>query len=250
MLFFFQAQSFNFATAQQVDSIKIPHSSSNSPIKSGLLPYMIPAAFMGYGMITLGNNALRRFDHHLQNSIDEAYPNFSTKTDNYLQFSPAAAVYGLNATGLKGKNNFRDRTMIYVMANTIMEIMVYTGKTTTLRLRPDGSANTSFPSGHTATAFVGAEFFYQEYKDVSPWYGIAGYTLATTTGALRMYNNKHWFSDVVAGASVGIISTKLSYLAYPTIERFLFKKGTMNTVLVPTYQNQNIELYYAHNFNL
>ena len=78
----------------------------------------------------------------------------------------------------------------------------------------DGSGR-AFPSGHTATAFVAAEFIQQEFKDASPWYGFAGYTVATATGTLRMLKNAHWFSDVVAGAGVGILTTKLTYLAYP-----------------------------------
>jgi PAP2 superfamily len=248
LLIIFQTLLLNFVIAQQTDSVKIEITSSGSPIKPGVFPYLLPAAFIGYGMLALGDNTLKRFDHHLQNNITEKYPHFSTKADNYLQFAPAVAVYALNVSGLNGKNNFRDRTMIYLISNAVMEVIVYAGKTTAHKLRPDGSAYNSFPSGHTATAFVGAEFFYQEYKDVSPWYGVAGYVLATTTGVLRMYNNRHWFSDVVAGAGVGIASTKLSYLIYPAIQKFLFKKNATNMVLFPTYQNQNIRLYYIHNF--
>jgi membrane-associated phospholipid phosphatase len=51
--------------------------------------------------------------------------------------------------------------------------------------RPDGSANNSFPSGHTATAFCGAEFLWQEYKDVNILYGISGYVVAAGTGFLE-----------------------------------------------------------------
>jgi membrane-associated phospholipid phosphatase len=94
--------------------------------------------------------------------------------------------------------------------------------------RPDGSSNNSFPSGHTANAFMGAEFLYQEYKDVSPWYGIAGYVVATGTGLFRMYNNRHWFSDVVAGAGFGILSTKVAYWIYPWMKEKIFKEKTKN----------------------
>ena len=66
----------------------------------------------------------------------------------------------------------------------------------------------------------------QEYKDVSPWYGIAGYVAATTTGALRMFNNKHWFRDVVAGAGFGILSTQVAYVLAPVIIKKLFQKKT------------------------
>lgn len=90
---------------------------------------------------------------------------------------------------------------------------------------------------HTATAFVAAEFMNQEYKDVSPWYGISAYTMAATAGTLRMLNNIHWLSDVVMGAGVGIHSTKLAYLAYPIVKRSLRVKKHSNLMLVPSYQS-------------
>ena len=74
--------------------------------------------------------------------------------------------------------------------------------------RPDGTSKNSFSSGHTATAFMGAEFLYQEYKDISDWHDITGYIVATGTGMFRMYNNRHWLTDVAAGAGIGILSTK------------------------------------------
>jgi membrane-associated phospholipid phosphatase len=90
--------------------------------------------------------------------------------------------------------------------------------------RPDGTNALSFPSGHTATAFASAEFMRMEYKDVSPWYGIAGYAAAATTGYLRMYNNRHWLGDVLAGAGIGILSTQAAYFLYPKITSLLRKK--------------------------
>ena len=45
----------------------------------------------------------------------------------------------------------------------------------------------------------------------SPWYSIAGYTLATATGVMRVLNNRHWISDVLSGAGIGILSTELAY---------------------------------------
>jgi hypothetical protein len=41
------------------------------------------------------------------------------------------------------------------------------------------------PFGHTANAFASAEFLWQEYKDVSIWYGISGYIIASGTGVLE-----------------------------------------------------------------
>ncbi|HKZ64956.1 MAG TPA: phosphatase PAP2 family protein, partial [Chitinophagaceae bacterium] len=175
-------------------------------------------------------------------------PHRKSKLDNYLIFSPAATVYGLNALGIKGKHNFRDRTMIYVMSNLIMCGTVFSVKNISHEQRPDNSDYFSFPSGHTAASFVGAEFLRQEYKDVSPWYGVAGYVMATTTAYLRMYNNKHWFSDVVAGAGIGIASTKLAYWLYPKIQHKLFKDKPLKTIAMPSFQNGSIGIGLVHKF--
>ena len=67
---------------------------------------------------------------------------------------------------------------------------------------------------------MGAEMLYQEYKDVSPWIGNSGYAMAALTGFLRVYNNRHYLNDVVAGACIGILCTKLGYWLQPK----LFKK--------------------------
>ena len=126
--------------------------------------------------------------------------------------------------GIKGKHNFKDRTATFMLSTIISGITVQSIKAITRVRRPDGFGTNAFPSGHTATAFAGAEFLRQEYKDVSPWYGIAGYTAATATGILRMYNNKHWFRDVMAGAGFGILSTQVAYWLEPKIARVLFHK--------------------------
>jgi len=109
-------------------------------------------------------------------------------------------------------------------------------KGATNKLRPSGANSRSFPSGHTATAFVGAEFMRQEFSESSPWYGYVGYSMATATGALRMMNDQHWLSDVLAGAGVGIISTRLTYLAYPWIKKKLIRNKEPNFIAVPVVQ--------------
>ena len=234
----FQPKKLNFSqTFQKINE-------TNKRIKSLILP----ATFIAYGFIALGSDGLQTIDNNTKIEIKEHHPNTVTKLDNYLQYSPALAVYGLNALGIKGKNNFRDRTIIYALSTVISSAIVLPLKHITKVQRPDGSAFNSFPSGHTTTAFAAAEFMRQEYKDVSPWYGIAGYGAATITGILRLYNNKHWVSDVVAGAGFGILSTKLAYWIYPVIKRKFFKNKTMNTMVIPFYQNGNGGLSMVYNF--
>lgn len=171
----------------------------------------LPLAMVLYGAMSLGNHELQGLNKQVRAEITEHRPCFYTTIDNYLQFAPASAVYLLNAAGVKGVHNFRDRTLLLGSSTLLMAGTVFALKKLTRQVRPDGSASNSFPSGHTATAFSGAAFFSQEYKGYSPWLRYSGYALAAGTGVLRIYNNRHWLSDVIAGAGIGILSTKASY---------------------------------------
>ncbi|MFP5079740.1 phosphatase PAP2 family protein [Pedobacter sp. JCM 36344] len=202
--------------------------------------FIIPAALIGYGAVSLaGNNVIRELDRTTKEELQEDHPLFASHVDDYLQFVPAVAVYGLNLAGIKGRHNLGDATGFFLVSEVIMNGTVHVLKTITNRERPDHSGFNSFPSGHTANAFATAEFLNQEYKDLSPWYGYAGYTVATATGIFRMYNNRHWLSDVVAGAGFGILSTKLAYIIYPKLKRLVVGKGNMNYNLMPTYQGNH-----------
>jgi membrane-associated phospholipid phosphatase len=122
------------------------------------------------------------------------------------------------------------------MSNIFLNITVSSLKSITMRLRPDSSDYLSFPSGHTAEAFANAEFLRLEYRHKSIWYGIAGYVVAGFTGYLRMYNNKHYLSEVLAGAGIGILSTDLSYWLYPKVKGMFVKHGVKNAMVLPFYQ--------------
>ncbi|MES3018382.1 MAG: phosphatase PAP2 family protein [Bacteroidota bacterium] len=199
--------------------------------------YVIPLALVGYGFTSLNKGVAWRTDKELNHELLEEIPGFSTNIDDKLQYAPVALVYTLGAIGIKGKNDLFDRTAMYLISNSLMGATVNFLKDNTSKLRPSGSDRRSFPSGHTATAFVAAEFMRQEFKEKSPIYGYVGYSLAGATGALRMMNNKHWFSDVLAGAGVGIASTKFTYLAYPWIKKKIIKKD-LNILAVPLIQKR------------
>jgi hypothetical protein len=211
-------------------------------------PFIIPALMVAYGVTAIENDRLQGLNGEFKEEIYVEHPHKQIPIDNYLQFAPAAMVYGLDVFGIKAKHNFRDRTFLFLLSNIFTNVSVHSVKSISRQLRPDGSKYNSFPSGHTAEAFANAEFLWQEYKDVSPWYGVAGYAMAATTGYLRMYNNKHWLSDVAAGAGIGIISTKLAYWLYPKIQYKLFKDKPVNTMIMPSWQNGNIGLGMIRRF--
>ena len=217
--------------------------------RTKLRSFILPAAMISYGFISHGNEQLKSLDSKTGLEIKEDHPTRVTKIDNYLQFSPAVAVYALNAFGIKGKNNLRDRSMLYGISSALMVTTVFSIKKLSDIERPDGSDNKSFPSGHTANAFASAEFMRQEYKDVSPWYGVAGYAAAAATGVLRVYNNKHWISDVITGAGIGIMSTKVAYWIYPAIKKRIFKDKAVSTMVMPFYQNGGGGLSLVHHFH-
>jgi membrane-associated phospholipid phosphatase len=208
---------------------------------------ILPAAMIGYGVVTLNNHSLRDVNNNLRREVQRGNPAFRTNIDDIMQVSPAMAVYALNLAGVKGKHNFIDRTLILTISVALEQSVTLLLKSTTYQLRPDGSNYKSFPSGHTANGFATAEFLYQEYKDVSPLYGIAGYAVATATGALRMYNNRHWFSDVVTGAGIGIISTKIVYRVYPWISSKLPHRAKRSSLItIPSIGKDYLGVYMVY----
>ncbi|MCZ2083827.1 MAG: phosphatase PAP2 family protein [Flavobacteriales bacterium] len=235
--FLFLILLFQTSFAQQ-DSLK--ESVRISEVKLNVKQYIIPAAFITYGFISLENPKL---NNTTAAEIQEDHPNFQYKIDNYSQFAPGVAVFALNAFGVKGKHNWKDAALIYGTSIAIASAFVLPLKKITKETRPDSSANNSFPSGHTAIAFASAEFLRQEYKD-DPWIGYAGYAVATATGLLRMYNNKHYLGDVFAGAGFGIASAKFSYFLY---DKVFLKKGWHFTI-TPVYINKTVGFAYNYNF--
>ena len=138
--------------------------------------------------------------------------NFHSEIDNYTQFSGIALTMGLKMAGVEGRSSWPRLVASSLASYGVMAAFVNGIKYTAKELRPDGSTRNSWPSGHTATAFVGATILHKEYGLTrSPWYSVAGYSLATATGVMRVLNNRHWISDVLSGAGIGILSTELAY---------------------------------------
>ncbi|TRX35712.1 phosphatase PAP2 family protein [Flavobacterium sp. ZT3R18] len=219
------------------DSIK----KSNSNLKYSPKQLIIPAALITYSIIAIESDYLKYINSEIKDEINESIDEKFT-VDDFSQYAPALAVYGLNNIGIKGKNDLKDRTIILGTSFLIMSGLVLSLKSITKIERPDGSSNNSFPSGHTATAFAGAEFLWQEYKDVSIWYGISGYVVATGTGFFRIYNDRHWFTDVVMGAGIGILSTKIAYWIFPSVESKIFKSKKNSTMVTPFYNGKQMGL--------
>ena len=136
---------------------------------------------------------------------------YNTHYDDILQYTPGMVMLGMKALGVKGRSSWGRMAVSDAFSIALMGSVVNTLKHTVHERRPDGSNSRSFPSGHTATAFMCATMLHKEYGHISPWISIGGYTVATATGVSRILNNKHWISDVMVGAGIGILSTEMGY---------------------------------------
>ena len=168
---------------------------------------LIPTAVIGASALFVHNGWLTKQRENVQNVLS-VKGKYKFKLDDHSQYAPMVAVYGLNLCGIKGKHEFKDRTIILAMSYATVGILVNTMKFVFKEKRPDSNARNSFPSGHTATAFMGAEFL----------------------------NNRHYINDVIAGACIGITSVKLTYWLYSKC----FKKAKCNKATfasVPYYSS-------------
>lgn len=214
---------------------------SVAPFKFKYKQLILPAVLIGYGIIGLESDWLKGFNSEIKEEIRE-HIDEKISIDDFSQYAPAASVFALNALGIKGKNTLRDQSLIMATSYVMMSATVLGLKKITHVERPDGSSFNSFPSGHTATAFAGAEFLWQEYKDKSIWYGITGYAVAAGTGIFRIVNNRHWLTDVAAGAGIGILSTKAAYWLYPYTKNLLFPSSNkkVSSLISPFYDGHAI----------
>lgn len=198
---------------------------------------ILPSSMILIGYAGVKNGWLRKVNNEARKTFRHHYNNESI--DNYLQYLPLICDYGLSIAGVKAKHNYGDRSIALATSYLALGVMVNGLKLTVDAPRPTGGATNSFPSGHTATAFMGAEIIRQEYKDNSPLYGIAAYTFAAGIGYARIYNDRHWLTDVIAGAGIGILSGQIGYWLLPHTKK-IFHKRKYNknlTLITPFYGN-------------
>ncbi len=174
--------------------------------------FMDDMTFVGVPLFIAGIIAKSEKNAFKQQTKHSLITKFKTGIDDYTQFFGPAAVVGLKLAGVEGRSDWPRLLASAGMGYGIMALFVNTIKHTAKEMRPDGTSANSWPSGHTATAFVGATLLHKEYGLTrSPWYSVAGYGVATATGVMRVLNNRHWISDVLSGAGLGILSGELGY---------------------------------------
>lgn len=154
---------------------------------------------------------MKPFDDDFRELRNDHARSFDYHYDDYVQYLPMATMFGMKAFGVRSRSSWGRMLVSDAFSAALMATAVNSLKYSCKVMRPDGSTRNSFPSGHTATAFMAATMLHKEYGHLSPWVSVGGYTVATLTGVSRQLNNRHWVSDVMVGAGIGILATELGY---------------------------------------
>ena len=190
-------------------TIRSPFDQTNHYLEPASL--IIPGTLIIYGTLKPVINGIPKLDNQIMTSIQEHHPGFHTNAANYLMWAPSASVYAMDAFKVETPHSFTQHLAIDAGSILLTGGIGYGMRIISSNIKAYKSDKTQFPSGHTANAFRGAEILHQELKDDHPVWSYSGYFLAAGVGILRMYTQEHFLSDVLTGAGLGIISTKLTY---------------------------------------
>ena len=164
--------------------------------KDNLVPLLAGSAATGAALLG---------DTSTQAALKGQAPSLSNTASNAGSIKyMVPATLGLFVAGRFAEGS-RFRAFSYDAAQALIVNGVYTElfKRMASRTRPDGSNQLSFPSGHTSTAFAWATVANAHYGWKA---GVPSYLAASAIGLSRITNDKHYLSDVVAGATLGFIT--------------------------------------------
>ncbi|SDY72395.1 phosphatase PAP2 family protein [Hymenobacter psychrophilus] len=204
--------------------------------RPAVLRVAVPVVLVAAGYASRNENFLDEMKEEVREETRENFPHFRTSLDDYTRRVPLAAAYGLFAVGLKGERGVVPFSACFGLSHALSTGLVSNLKRISHTQRPDVAADfSSFPSAHTADAFLTATLLHEQFGRGRPWLSVAGYTVATATGAMRMLNDRHWLTDVVAGASIGFLSAETVWRLYPAVARLLPGHLGQKLLLLPTY---------------
>lgn len=184
------------------------------------LPTLLAAILIGLGL-----NA-QPWPKDINGNVRDAVAQLSNgqrnSFDDWIQYVPAVAYLSLDIIpGIESSNSLARRACAALGGYVFLATTTHPTKGLVSEMRPDGSRDNSFPSGHSGTAFFGAELVRMEFGN---GWGAAAYGIAGTTAFMRIWNDKHWLTDVVAGAALGILSAHVgdwvcSYISFDPVSQ-------------------------------
>ena len=100
----------NLINAQHIEIDSVQNKTPSKNLKFKYKQLIIPSVLIGYGVIGIESDGLIMVNSGIKEEVNENIDEKFT-IDDFSQYVPAASVYGLNAFGVKGKHNFKDRTI-------------------------------------------------------------------------------------------------------------------------------------------
>lgn len=230
------AQNVNNNSNQLVDSLQ-PKKQRTLLKKS-----IVPLSLVGVGLLINNSDFEKNLQTDLRNSVGNEY---EFPIDDYILFVPIVQMYAADAFGMKAKNHWFDQTKNLFISNVVSTGISELLKSLITKTRPDGTDTNSFPSGHTTIAFTNAAVLQNEFQETSTVFSYSGYAFAATTAVFRMLNNRHYLSDVLVGAGIGILVTQLVYHFEPLKNFNPFKKSK-NISFFPQYKENTYGFYFSY----
>ncbi len=152
-----------------------------------------------------------------------------------FQYAPIALPWVMKISGSPTRSGWGQMAVSHAFGIGLMAGSVKLLKDVTDEMRPDGSGYGSFPSGHSAWAFLGATMISRELGWRSSWYSFGAYTFATGIAVERVLSKRHFPADVVAGAGIGVLTGELGYL----LGDIIFGKDKIENYREVVYCNKN-----------
>jgi hypothetical protein len=209
-----------------------------------IVPHIIaPITLISTGILVNKSQFEQNLQDNLRIKVGE---DFNSDIDDYFQYVPIAELYIADILGVKSKNHWFDQTKYLLISNLVTSGITQGLKKLSSKTRPNGAPD-AFPSGHTSFAFTNATVLFIEFQESSPVLAYSGFAFAAITGAFRMMNNKHWLSDVLVGAGIGMLVTEMVYYFEPLKSFNPFKRSDSYS-LVPKIGNHEIGFYFLCEF--
>ncbi|WP_321480497.1 phosphatase PAP2 family protein [uncultured Bacteroides sp.] len=225
---------------EKTDSIKRAPLINKTVVKRSILPLSL----ITVGTLISGSHLEKQIKKELRDG--DGVIDYSIPVDDLIQYIPIAEIYIADALGVKSKNHWFDQTKYMLISNAITAALTHGTKFLINKRRPNGSPY-SFPSGHSSFSFTNATVLYEEFHDSSPVFAYSGYFLTSLVGSLRVINNKHWLSDVLAGAGLGILVTRMVYYFEP-LKNWNPCKKMKNISLIPEIDSSGGGLTMVYRF--
>ena len=155
------------------------------------------------------------------------------------QLGRGAVVFGVvgglwTVSHFYGSDRFLRFSHDLAQASALNGLITFGLKHSVGRTRPSGSNTQSLPSGHSSAAFAAATIVDHHYGRMA---SVAAYATASFVAASRLDANKHFLSDVVAGAALG-------YIVGHTVARrqAQSRRITWNPIVSPSTRSVGIAL--------